>query len=339
MGACKTPNMAAEAGSHRWQNEGASNRYTYPKVTGPLRALAWIQVSSFSIALLLLPLASAIILLRTVLQLLGLAAWQAHWLYASLCVLVLAAAPHRKWPWMSEQWQKAFALWNRLFETTVILPAGCRPEPPFILTVHPHGIIPITGCLIWEATRRFNFAAPDYFGGASAALRIPLFRQFLIHNGGVPAGRHECSKVLEKGCSYSVFTGGVTEMVLSKNSAEVLYVKKRRGVFDLAKKLGNIPIIPVWAFGTTKHFSRWPDENESVLTRISRKFKASILIPIGWLGLPIPNWHPVTLVFGQSIDTSGDVDVAHQKWVEWYRVTYYEHRDAAGYSDRELELM
>ena len=53
-------------------------------------------------------------------------------------------------------------------------------------------------------------------------------------------------------------------MVLSKNSAEVLYVKKRRGVFDLAKKLGNIPIIPVWAFGTTKHFSRWPDENESV---------------------------------------------------------------------------
>ena len=76
-----------------------------------------------------------------------------------------------------------------------------------------------------------------------------------------------------------------------------------------------------------------------MLTRISRKFKASILLPIGWLGLPIPNWHPVTLVFGKLIDTSGDVDVAHQKWVEWYRATYYEHRDAAGYSDRELELM
>ena len=83
----------------------------------------------------------------------------------------------------------------------------------------------------------------------------------------VPAGRQDCSKILEKGCSYSVFTGGVTEMVLSKNSAEVLYVKKRKGVVDLAQKLGNIPIIPVYAFGTTKHFSRWPDENESVAHR------------------------------------------------------------------------
>lgn len=315
-----------------------TQRYTYPPVGGPLRLLAWIQVSTFSISLLLLPLASAFVLLRTLLQLIQLATWNNQWLVASAVVLTLAFAPNRKWPWMSHQWQRVFALWNRLFETTVIIPQGAAPQGPFILTVHPHGIIPITGCLIWEAARRCSFAAPDYFGGASAALRIPLFRQFLIHNGGIPAGRPDCARVLKQGCSYSVFTGGVTEMVLSKNGSEVFYVQKRRGVFELAKQAG-VPIVPLLAFGTTKHFGRWPDENDSFLTRFSRKFKASFLLPIGWMGLPIPNFHPVTLVFGKPIETTGDVDEAHQQWVEWYRKTYYEHRDAAGYGDRELEIM
>merc|ERR1712157_468398 len=105
-----------------------------------------------------------------------------------------------------------FSLWNCLFETSVLLPGSSPPKGRFILTVHPHGIIPITGCMIWEATRRLGYAAPDFFGGASAALRIPLFRQFLLHNGGVPAGRPACKKVLKSGAAYSVFSGGVTEM-------------------------------------------------------------------------------------------------------------------------------
>jgi len=128
-------------------------------------------------------------------------------------------------------------------------------------------------------------------------------------------------------------------MVLSKNSAEVLYVKKRRGVFELAKQNGNIPIVPLLAFGTSKHFGRWPDENESFLTRLSRRLKVSILLPVGWCGLPVPRWHPVKLVFGPAIDTSGDVDMAHRQWVEWYEAAYHDHRIAAGYGDRPLEVL
>jgi len=320
-------------------------QYDYPRLTSPsMRLLAWITVSSFSSSLLLIPCGSLIAIVRTVAQLVGLAPWHNRWTIASVAVVGLSIAPGRKWPWMSEKWQRLFALWNQLFETKVVLPEAPSPKGAFILTVHPHGIIPLTGCMIWEATRRLGFAAPDYFGGASSALRIPLFRHFLLHNGGVPAGRSACKKVLKSGAGYSVFSGGITEMVLSKNSAEVLYVEKRRGVFELAHEMGDVPVIPLLAFGTTKHFGRWPDENDSFLTRLSRKLKASILLPVGWCGLPVPKWHPVTLVFGPAIDLgsfkNGDpVEAAHVQWVQWYREAYEKHSVAAGYGDRPLEIM
>lgn len=127
-------------------------------------------------------------------------------------------------------------------------------------------------------------------------------------------------------------------MVLSKNSAEVLYLKKRKGLVTLAQEAG-VPIVPLYAFGTTKHFLRYPDESDGLIARVSRKLKASLLFPVGKCGLPIPRWHKVTIVIGEPIDTSGDVDAVHAQWVAWFEKTYETYKEEAGYAERPLEIL
>merc|ERR1711918_209784 len=98
---------------------------------------------------------------------------------------------------------------------------------------------------------------PSRFGGANAAMRIPFFRQFLIWNGGVPVTKHVVAATLSKFRSFSVFSGGISEMMATRNDCETVVLKPRTGIIRLAKEHEKA-IIPVFTFGATQYFQRWP---------------------------------------------------------------------------------
>merc|ERR1712194_881785 len=82
---------------------------------------------------------------------------------------------------------------------------------------------------IWGATATHGLH-PDSFGGSDAALRMPFFRQFLMWNGGVSATKSSIIKTLKKMASFSIFSGGIREMMATDNDKETIVLKSRVGV-------------------------------------------------------------------------------------------------------------
>merc|ERR1712032_939103 len=92
-----------------------------------------------------------------------------YWI-ALLLLLSLSLTPHRKWLAWEVAWCRLFNIWCEIFQTTLIFEGGRKSVPKnFVLLVHPHGVIPIVGMLIWGATKEHGFH-PEFFGGSGAAL-------------------------------------------------------------------------------------------------------------------------------------------------------------------------
>jgi len=227
--------------------------------------------------------------------------------------------------------------WCEIFHTTLIY-EGAIPKD-FVLLVHPHGVIPIVGNMIWAGTY-WHGGHPDHFGGADVVLRFPFFRQWLLWMGGVSASKGAVVKAMRSKPGFSVFSGGIREMMETQNDREVLVLKSRVGIVRLAKENGKA-LVPVLAFGASQHFQRWPSPHSSSwVHKLSRKLKASLLLPLGRFGLPIPIFARTTIVFGEPIDTSvASVEELHAAYVQWFEDAYRRHRQAAGAADRELVIM
>eukprot|EP00929_Paragymnodinium_shiwhaense_P043978 TRINITY_DN22569_c0_g1_i2.p1 TRINITY_DN22569_c0_g1~~TRINITY_DN22569_c0_g1_i2.p1 ORF type:complete len:258 (-),score=47.02 TRINITY_DN22569_c0_g1_i2:479-1252(-) len=256
-------------------------------------------------------------------------------------------SPHKKWRMWEDGWCRLFEMWCEIFETTVIYEEGLlgeakdgehKPLKDFILTVHPHAVIPITGFLIWGSTRRHGLH-PDGFGGSSAALAMPFFRQFLLWNGGHDSSKHIVKKQLQVSHSFSIFSGGISEMMATHNDKETLLLSKRIGIIALAKEYGK-QVVPVLALGTTQHFKRWPSADNTWLRKLSSKLRAALLIPYGRFGLPIPFFAKTTIVYGKPIDTATcTAEEAHKQWMEWYKQAYAKYSMGAGMAERELVIL
>lgn len=269
--------------------------------------------------------------------------------WAGVCAMLLGLAicPHRKWPALEAGWCRLFGVWAEIFHTTLIYEKGLLPEygdgeaaplKDFILTVHPHGVIPITGMLIWGATFQHGLH-PDAFGGSGAALAMPFFRQFLKWNGGYDVSKHVVKVLLKKVHSFSVFSGGISEMMATHNDKETFLLSKRIGIIALAKENGKT-IVPVVAFGTTQHFKRWPSPDNATLQWMSKKLRAAFLLPYGRFGLPIPMFAKTTIVFGSPIDVAeATVEDAHKQWMSWFAEASAKYAKLAGVSDREIVIL
>ncbi|CAE8644503.1 unnamed protein product [Polarella glacialis] len=318
----------------------------YPEPT-PLRAaLGWVSITLFHAGLFSIPLLCLALPLLVVF-----CDWR--YLLPLAFVAFLSACPHRKWPAFERAWRPILELWCEIFRTTLIYeghPAGhpsaaaaAGEKAPvvedFILTVGPHGIIPISGFLIWGASQSHGLH-PEYFGGADVALGLPFFRQFLVWSGGVSASKKVVEQLLSSGArSFSVFPGGISEMMATRNDCETLVLKPRKGIIGLAKKHGKA-IVPVLTFGTTQHFQRWPPPDVAWVRWLSRRLRIALVVPRGRFWLPIPFYARATVVFGAPIATADkSVEELHEEWVNWFETTYERYKDAAGCAGRELLVL
>ena len=104
-------------------------------------------------------------------------------------------------------------------------------------------------------------------------------------------------------------TGGIAEMYLMNSKTESIYFRKRFNTVKAAIQEGA-NIIPIFCFGNTKLFTSLnesmidKDGKESFLSRISRKFRASIVFFYGRHYLPVPYRHPIKLVTGEIVEVT-----------------------------------
>jgi hypothetical protein len=147
---------------------------------------------------------------------------------------------------------------------------------PYILVAPPHGLFPFGNLVTMIA---FPCLAGFSFKGlaASAALRMPYFRQLLCTIGVIDASAKSATKALKDGYTIGISTGGVAE-VFETNSAtgdEAIVLRERKGLVKLAIRTGA-PLVPSYLFGNTKLFSQYTGGDvgsplHSFLEQLSRK--------------------------------------------------------------------
>lgn len=235
-----------------------------------------------------------------------------------------------------------------LYCFTFFRPLSLRHCPSFLLvsTRASARAIDILAMLIWPILTGHHF-----FGlTASAALRVPVFRQVLKAIGCIDADRKHARRALEHWpYTIGISTGGVAEVFESNSVDECILLKERVGMVKLAIRTGA-DLVPCYMFGNTKLLSCWAGEGipggRQALEWLSRKVLgfAAILI-FGRFVLPIPYRVPVLCVMGKAVSTYHlqceeptieQVKQVQELLLKGMQETFDQHKALYGWDDAHL---
>jgi len=228
---------------------------------------------------------------------------QVTFLVFILFILPLIIMPQAFVPTVLQSWL-AIAV-SKYFSFRFITDEQLLPNQRRILVAPPHGVFPygnLLAMICWPTVFGFPFRGL----AASSALRVPGFKQILRSMGVTDASRHVARKVLEKGNSLGISTGGVAEVFETNAGDECIVLRERVGLVKLAIRTGA-DLVPCYLFGNTKVLSCWAGEGipggRYILEKVSRKIGFALILIFGRWGLPIPYRVPVLGVAGKSIST------------------------------------
>ena len=71
----------------------------------------------------------------------------------------------------------------------------------------------------------------------------------------IPSKYYEMENIIKNNKSLIVYLGGVRETFSASEKEEILYIKKRRGIFRIALE-NNIPLLPIYTFGITELYEK-----------------------------------------------------------------------------------
>ena len=239
-----------------------------------------------------------------------------------------------------------------------LLPLPGQPPPAtYLFAGVPHGLFPIGMVLLGWC----NFALPwrrIRAAAASVTLRLPVWRQIGLWNGGIDVSRASIIKALRAGDNVLVAMDGIAGMFTGRTAAkeEVFLLGRRKGLVRIALQT-RTPMVPFVCFGNTRTVRPLSDP-AGVMERLSRLLGVSLIVPTGRFGLPIPKRVPITVVIGKALPlpprrtshdstaSSGDyepseaeVDDLHAELVDALKELYYRWRVAGGYSGIELAVV
>ncbi|KAG7341127.1 diacylglycerol acyltransferase [Nitzschia inconspicua] len=239
-------------------------------------------------------------------------------IYASLLLTataVLVAGPHRRaefgrrinvrrWRlWKS--WMRFFAMEvvadrfdtnnNNNTNSSVRDGLGNNNEPA-ILGISPHGIFPF-GLAFAALTE----ASAEVFGPfravvATATQLLPWVRDVLRWVRAVDASRPSVERSLQQRDRIGLAPGGIAEISQTPSETKEFAIV-RKGIFRLAYKY-NVPIVPIYCFGSSMLLKRW---NIPWLERLGVLLRISLVVFYGKWGLPIPFRQRLLYVMGNPI--------------------------------------
>ena len=221
---------------------------------------------------------------------------------------------------------------------------------PTLFAGVPHGLFPIGFVLLGFC----NFSLPwrrIRAAAASITLRLPIWRQVSLWNGGVDVSKETIVKTLKDGDDLLVAMDGIAGMFAGGHSPpegkEVFLLKRRKGLVKIALQRGS-PLVPFVCFGNTKAVTPIQDRF-GIMEACSRLLGVSLIYPRGRFLLPIPRSVPVTVCIGKALPRANEgpiaqpseaqVDELHERLMRELAAIYYRWRVAGGYAGVELQVV
>jgi len=245
-------------------------------------------------------------------------------------------------PWKAFENLPLFAYIFRYFPVTIK-----RTGPPldpgglYFFGAHPHGALAFHRGLFGFATREHwdkTFPGVQFrVLAATAALRVPVIREFWLWSSCIDASKATARHALAKGVSLVVYPGGEREQMLTVRGKHRIFLKSRKGFVKLAVE-SSASLVPIYTFGETNLYDHWP-----LLLGLRTWMVKSlgVAVPLitgefGWL----PYRVPVTAVVGAPIvcKPTDDVDAVHEKYVAALQRLFDDHKAAHGEPDAKLEI-
>lgn len=154
------------------------------------------------------------------------------------------------------------------------------PNGPVLYIAHPHGLFSMAPFLHWASqVTEWPFHRKVHIAIHSIFFSIPIVREICESFGAIEATDSEIRRILEKGESVALLTGGVHELTQTEPGKLKLVLKKRRGFARVAFDL-KIPIIPVLTFGENELFPPLQGGWTSIIQQSLYKFlRVSIPLP------------------------------------------------------------
>lgn len=230
---------------------------------------------------------------------------------ALLTLIVLAVIPLKFKTWEGFMYCWIWDIWRDYFdftgdwETVTALQekdkkAGKKSKMVFF--EFPHGIFPMGQFLSASLIRDITPGRMICGTGADVVFMFPVMRHIMAWIGTNPAKRANLTKILNRGDHLAIIPGGIAEMYLMNPDTEGIFLRKRHNTVKAAIQEGA-DIVPVFFFGNTKIFNIAGNSgSDSLLSKLSRKLRASIVLFYGRHYLPVPFRHPIRMVTGRVVE-------------------------------------
>jgi hypothetical protein len=230
--------------------------------------------------------------------------------YIAISVLVifflLTVTPlkHEPVEWFMYSW--LFKVWREYFDFSYDCDScqhgRMKVAEKYMFFEFPHGIFPMGQVLSASLIDEFMPGQMITGTGADIIFMVPVMRQMMAWLGTMPAKRKNITKTFEKGYRCAVIPGGIAEMFLVSDKTEGLFLKKRFNTVKAAIEEGA-HIVPTFFFGNSKILKLVGNESgpKSWISKMSRKFRTSIVLFYGRQGLPVPFRHPLRMVTGDIV--------------------------------------
>ena len=268
-----------------------------------------------------------------------------HLGYYLAAVLVLALHPL---PNLEDYLNKSdFSMWLYKYFSYRIMWSGdaydkAQASPPWVGAAGPHSVMPFGSVLSIPGINTFVFR--KFRGGTASILaRIPMLR-YLYCWGTIDVAGKSLSASLNKGYCVGVVCDGIAGIFKCTRQNEAFYLKSRKSLAKFCIRNG-CPFVPAYSVGNSQCFNSWFD-SFGVLEWLSRKTQASLFLYWGRLMLPIPFRTNVTLLFGSPIPvdknanpTDEEVDRVHAQMLGAFKTLFDTHKDALGWSHKELQII
>ncbi|KAL6944944.1 hypothetical protein ACO0QE_002386 [Hanseniaspora vineae] len=238
-------------------------------------------------------------------------------------------------------------------------PTSPTDQPNYIFGYHPHGICAL-GSFGGLATNGCGF--DQMFPGIKVSLltlinnfQIPFYREYLMAAGLSSVSRKNALKLLQKKMSICIVIGGASEALHAGVGNSDLILLKRKGFVKLALEVGNVGLVPIYAFGENDVYTVVDVKEDSILHKFQLWSKRTFgfTIPIffargifnyDWGLLPFRK--PINLVFGKPIMipkiekyTQEDVDHYHALYVKELETVFEKNKKQFGYEDLNINYI
>ncbi|KAG2848898.1 hypothetical protein PC116_g963 [Phytophthora cactorum] len=236
---------------------------------------------------------------------------------------------------------------KRYFSGTIIRMAPLDPEKQYVLSFHPHGIMPIS--VMWlQFTAQWRKLFPNFYAHiltASILHQIPLARDVLHFYGSREVTRTAFAHTLQQKESVLLVPGGQAEMLQQQSAKnEVRVYTHHKGFIRLAIEHG-VPLVPVLSFkeGEMMDNVQAPMLQRWFVKKLAFPFP---YFPYGRGMLPIPRKVDIPIVVGEPLEvphiekpTQDDIDKVHAKYFAVLQEMFDKYKDEVGCGDYKLVLI